>query len=134
MTKESEVLQNEYSADISRWNRAKATPVPTDVPTPTPTAATMQSITGGVGTNIGSMYTAALGIYVKVSGSNLTNLVAQLGAVTINDVANVPSASGNSATNGNAIYFKLATGTTLHVNDVIKVVINGTTYTYTVAN
>lgn len=111
-----------------------ATPTPTTAPTPVPTAISLQTIAvaGGAGVNITSAYTVDKGIYLYTGSMFKTDLVSTLGTIKVNGVTNVPGSSGNSSGNGGALWFKLATGTTLHVGDVITIVVGSVTYTYTV--
>ena len=97
------------------------------------TACKLQTVASGVGTDITTSITADKGIYIKVDNALLTTSSDKLTSVSINDTALTITTKGNSSGNGGAVYFKLPSGTTLSSGDVFTVVLDGTTYTFTVA-
>lgn len=101
--------------------------------TPAATACKLQTVASGVGTDITTSITADKGIYIKVDNALLTASSDKLTSVSVNDMALTITTKGNSSGNGGAVYFKLPSGTTLSSGDVLTVVLDGTTYTFTVA-
>lgn len=95
-------------------------------------ACKLQTIASGTGTDITTAITSDKGIYIKVGTSFLTTASDKLTSVKLNDQALTIATKGNSSGNNNALYFKLPSGKTLKANDVLTVVVDGQTYTFTV--
>lgn len=99
----------------------------------TETACKLQTIVSGTGTDITPATTADKGIYIKVGSNFLTTASDKLTSVKLNNTELTISTKGNSSGNANAVYFKMPTGTTLRSGDKFTIVLDGTTYVFTVA-
>ena len=105
-------------------------------PEPETTPAKFQTIAsaGGPGVDLTSSYTVDKGIYTRVGENLITTSYELLGTVKINGIVVTIDTKGNSAGNGGGLWFKPVAGTSLEVGDVITAVIDGVTYTFTVAS
>lgn len=85
----------------------------------------------GVGTDITASIGSDKGVYIKVDDAFLTTDASKLTKVSVNGTELTITTKGNSAGNGNAVYFKFPAGTQLTSGAVITIVLDGVTYTYT---
>lgn len=87
----------------------------------------------GVGTDITASIGSDKGVYIKVDDAFLTTDASKLTSVSVNGTELTITTKGNSAGNGNAVYFKFPAGTQLTSGAVITIVLDGVTYTCTLS-
>lgn len=123
-----------WTVDLAAAGATVTVPTPEQTQTPATVACNLQTVASGVGTDITSTLALDKGVYIRINGSLSTVNSADLTDVKINGTTVTPAITGNSSGNNGAVYFKFPDGTALKAGDVINVVLDGTTYSFTLAS